>query len=303
MSNPITNTLSGENNLFFDLSDRARFRFSGEDRERFLQGQVSNDVLQATPEKSIYCAVMSSKGKMNGDGYIYNPGDFLGFDTESHLRQSLQERFEKFIIADDVELHDVTAETCQYHLLITADQAAQLSLPLVESNRIGIDGYDLFLPSSQRAAIFDQLCAQFIEGDRALYEVIRIEHGIAAYGADMGEDTIPNEAGLEARAISYHKGCYIGQEVISRIKSVGRVNWTWSGFIIDAPAPFQGEIKIFQGEKEVGEITSSCHSPRLNEIISLGYLRREFAKTGETYITDTGIQATVTPLPFVKNHL
>jgi len=290
--------------IFFDLTSRARFSFTGSDRERFLQGQVSNDVRMANPKNAIYCAVMSSKGKMNGDGFIHKSHDSIIFDTELSLRDSLKERFERFIIADDVELQDTTDETCQFHLLVPESQLSGLHLPLVESARLGIRGYDFFAPAVSRNALLEQFAAAGLtHGDETLYEITRIEQGIARYGQDMEEDTIPNEAGLETRAISYHKGCYIGQEVISRIKSVGRVNWSWNGFLIDSPTPLPTDTKIVIEEKEIGLITSSCYSKTLSRMIGLGYLRRGHENAGMKYLTQSNIKVEVTPLPFIKETL
>ncbi len=288
--------------VFFDLTDlRAQLEFHGADRQRFLQGQVSNDVRLATSTQSVYCAVMSSKGKMNGDGFIHDGGNFLAFDTESNLRDPLRERFERFIIADDVEIQDVTGQKCLIHLIGGESKWHGFGLPLVESWRTGVKGHDIFAPATAKGEILSRLSsAQIARGENGLFETLRIEQGIARYGVDMDEDTIPNEAGLESRAISYHKGCYIGQEVISRIKSVGRVNWCWSGFDIDRDSPLTAESKIILNEKEIGFITSSCYSETLSRVIGLGYLRRGHENEGQKYTTDGGVTVTVARLPFIR---
>ncbi|MDK3161877.1 glycine cleavage T C-terminal barrel domain-containing protein [Kamptonema cortianum] len=282
--------------IYFDLSARARFEFRGGDRERFLQGQVSNDIRQATATRSVYCAVMSSKGKMNGDGFVHDAGNAYIFDTEGDLRDTLKERFDRFIIADDVELVDVTEETALFHVIGAGEKFTG-----IESNRFGLPGVDIFAPLPEAPARREQFAqAGVAVGTAEFAEILRIERGIARYGADMDEDTIPNEAGLENRAISYHKGCYIGQEVISRIKSVGRVNWLWSGFFLDRAPEKPGADRILLDEKEIGTITSACYSPSLSRWIGLGALRRGHEKIGTPHTTQNGLTATVASLPFIQ---
>ncbi|MDX2227857.1 MAG: glycine cleavage T C-terminal barrel domain-containing protein [Verrucomicrobiae bacterium] len=290
--------------LFFDLSQRVRLRFSGGDRQRFLQGQVSNDVRQATGDQSVYAAVMNAKGKMSGDGFIHDTGQAYLLDSEPELRQSLFERFDRFLIADDVLLEDVTDSTAQFHLLARDPAAfcaklAGRGLTAVRADRLGLAGLDVFCPSAEKADFRDLLTAHFAEGSGADYEQLRMEQGIPRYGTDMGEDTIPNEAGLEARAISYHKGCYIGQEVISRIKSVGRVNWSWAGFELENASAPAGEMRLTVGEAESGMITRTLFSTHLQKRIALGYVKRDYSAVGTRMESPVGPVTTV-PLPFVK---
>ena len=243
---------------------------------------------------------MSAKGKMSGDGFIHEIDGGYMFDGEPDFRDALQARFDRYIIADDVVLTDVTDETCQFHVVGPALPSSSLAhLNPVSSNRLGIPGFDIFVSSAQKDEVAQILKSTYATGTASDFEQIRIEQGYPRYGVDMSEDTIPHEAGLEERAISYHKGCYIGQEVISRIKSVGKVNWVWSGFLTDGTEVPTGEAKIMLDDREVAIITTWMRSPSLEKVIALGYVKREYTTQG-TVFTHQGMNLTLTPLPFIK---
>jgi len=171
-------------------------------------------------------------------------------------------------------------------------------------------GFDLFVPTASLGAVADKLiaAAQAV-GGRACggtaFEIARIEAGIPRFGADMDETNIPLECGIEARAVSYHKGCYIGQEVINRIHSIGHVNRELRGLrLADEPKnpPAKGD-KLFHAGKEVGHVTSAIHSPTLNANLALGYVRREANAVGTELCLRTGDgerETTIVELPFVK---
>ncbi len=171
-------------------------------------------------------------------------------------------------------------------------------------------GFDLFVPTASLGAVADKLiaAAKSVGGCACgwtAFEIARIEAGIPRFGADMDETNLPLECGIEARAVSYHKGCYIGQEVINRIHSIGHVNRELRGLrLAEEPQtlPAKGD-KLFHAGKEVGHITSAMHSPPLNATIALGYVRREANAVGTELLLRTGDSeraATIVALPFVK---
>jgi folate-binding protein YgfZ len=253
-------------------------------------------------------------------------------DFEPGLTQRITERLEKFIIADDVRVVDVAP---QYGLLSVqgpkADAVASslglpISLPtkpmnfgttkdptlgelyLVNHPRLGSVGFDLFVPAPALAAVMDKLAA----GARATggrpcgweaWEIARIEAGIPRFGADMDESNLAPEAGIEALAISYSKGCYIGQEVISRIRTYGQVTKALRGLRLAdemATLPAKGD-KLYHGGKEAGYITSATASPALKANIALGYVRKEANGIGTTLTLRTAggeTPARVVELPF-----
>jgi len=294
-----------------DLSFRSRICLVGADRKKFLHGQVTNDVNGLQPGEGCYAALITAKGKMQSDLYIFCLENELLLDFEPALARIVTERLDKFIIADDVQIVDAGPH---YGLLSVQGPKAvevirKLELdftfserPLAFSSiknemlgevylmnhpRIGVAGYDLFIPTHAMGAVADKLIAAAKEaGGRAggwnALEMARIEAGIPRFGQDMDETNLPPEAGLDARAISYTKGCYIGQEVIARIRTYGQVAKALRGLRLAddlKSLPTKGD-KLFKGEKEVGYITSATASPALNANVALGYIRREANQIG-----------------------
>ena len=315
-----------------DLTCRSRICLTGADRTRFLHGQVTNDVNQLKPGQGCYAALVTAKGKIESDFNIFCLENELLLDFEPGLAQHVIARFEKFIIADDVQVIDVSAD---YGLLslqgpssaaVLNEFAPSLMLPAsplsftkfddsgqesycMNVSRVGLPGFDLFRPmagiadSLQKLRIIAEKHHGRLCGWEAL-EIARIEAGIPRFGKDMDETNLASEAGIEARAISYSKGCYIGQEVISRIRAFGQVAKALRGFRLQSDAtslPAKGD-KILAGDKEVGYITSATRSPILQAGIALGYVRKEHNAEGTQLVVaagDSRIPAQIISLPFV----
>ena len=251
---------------------RTKIKLTGADRVRYLNGQVSNDVRKLTPAASMHACLMTAKGKMCADLFITAAEDHLLVDAEPSLRESLAARLERYIISDDVTLEDVSDSLFLVHILEGAES------PASQSRRYGRPGHDLWLPAGATNPLADSLPPI----DEEMLEILRIEAGVPRWGFELGEETIPVEAGLDRDAIDYHKGCYIGQEVISRIKSIGHVNKELRGFILlDGPPPAPGmRLHLPGGEgREAGWLTSAAHSFGLDRPVALGYLKR--GATGE----------------------
>jgi folate-binding protein YgfZ len=284
-----------------DLSFRGRLCLLGADRLRFLNGQVTNNIKDLAPGQGCYAALVSAKGKLQTDLHVYRLQDELLLDFEPGLSARVTERLEKFIIAEDVQIVDVAPH---YGLLsVQGPKAADLlrrlatPLPLPDNPmaiakadgeiyvsrlpRLRSDGFDLFVPVASLRPIAGQLAAAgCLCGWQAL-ETARIEDGIPRFGIDMDETNLAPEA-LDSRAISYAKGCYIGQEVIARIRTYGQVAKSLRRLRIDGdlkelPAP---GAKLFLGDKEAGYITSSARSPAFQTVIALGYIRRDANNPG-----------------------
>src|ERR1700730_16028408 len=279
--------------MLLDLTDRAKFNVTGKDRVRFLNGQLTNDILSLRPGSAICACALTAKGKLCADLFVAPTKESHFLDAESVLRESLAARLEKYIIADDVTLEDVTDAFGLFHLLDPLPAGGGVAPPgsrrwaeepdtlLVASNRFGIPGIDFWFPANQAAVLQEKLQQSPIDSQAA--ENLRIEQGIARWGKELSEDVIPNEAGLDKRAINYTKGCYLGQEVISRIKSVGHVNRQLCGLLPDDGIALQIGDKLFaEGEsmKEIGYITSIGRSRSQDRAIALGYVRRAFAAPG-----------------------
>jgi len=316
-----------------DLSFRSRICLTGGDRIRFLHGQVTNDVKALRDGEGCYAALITAKGKMQSDLNVYRLPDELLLDFEPGLTPAICQRLEKYVIADDVQLTDVgplygllSVQGPQGGAVASAlAQGAELpdkpfgfvkvtpptigEIYLVNRPRLNTSGFDLFVPAAGLEAAANRLfgAARTVAGSPCGWEALeisRIEAGIPRFGADMDETNIPLEAGLEGRAVSFSKGCYIGQEVISRIHTYGQVAKSLRGLrLVDAitPLPARGD-KLFIAEKEVGYITSATHSPTLSADIALGYVRREVHHSGaELTVRTSGgdARALVVDLPFV----
>jgi folate-binding protein YgfZ len=239
----------------------------GADRVAFLQGQCTNDIQKLVAGQSCYVAFLTAKGKMRGEGEVICLPDAFLLETSLGLSPSL----EKFIITEDVAVKDVSASLSEWLMV----GGAEVNLPA--------DAVTFAHPLGTGVISREPLTATL--SVEAL-ETRRVEAAVPKWGADMDENTIPNEAGLERRAMSYDKGCYIGQETIARIKTYGHVNRQLVQLAIESqagtpapPMPARGE-KIFAGEREVGQVTSVAYSARLGKLLALGYVRREFVKTG-----------------------
>jgi folate-binding protein YgfZ len=291
-----------------DLSDRVILRFSGHDRVRYLNGQVSNDVRKLSPGSAMYACVMTAKGRMSGDVYVTAMPDLLQVDADPILADSLPIRFERYIIADDVTLDDVSGSFGLLHV-IGGDETALRSegIATAVSIRYGLSGVDLTGPIRAIAARFREIADKLPVIDDSMAEIFRIEAGIPRWGYELTEDTIPVEAGLQHTAISYEKGCYIGQEVISRLKSIGHVNRILCGLV-----PADGKTGLVAGyilydsetsEKPVGSVTSGAFSFDLDVPVALGYLKRDI-KTAGLIVRDANgadvCEAHVHQLPFVS---
>jgi tRNA-modifying protein YgfZ len=289
-----------------DLADRLKLLFTGADRARYLNGQVTANVASAKTPSVFPACVTTAKGKLCGDVMVsVGPGGIL-LDADPTLAESLPARMEKYIIADDVAVEDATEKVAIIHLVgMPLEAIPEIARPsLVASNRFGVAGWDLFPPFRQDLSKFwDPLAAAFPVLTPEILEIIRTEHGVPHWGAELTPDTLPAEAGLDRTHIDFHKGCYIGQEVISRIKSVGHVNRQLSGFISTNGSLLAAPARIFtadQPEKDWGQLTSATWSFALDQSIALGYLRRGAPVEG---LLATSEDAPDAPVPIVPHTL
>lgn len=264
-----------------DLSSRAKWRLSGSDRIRYLNGQVTQDVRTAKSTAALYACVTNLKGKIEADIFIHAApdGESLLLDADASLRESLGMRLEKYIIADDAVLEDVTDEWQLWHLL-GSQQPPEGGHSLANNLRYGLPGTDVWLPASTDASALTTLSPEEAE-------TLRIVQKVPAYPHELNADTFPQEAGLEGAAMSFNKGCYIGQEILSRIKTTGKmprqlIAWTSES---DLPA---GEVIVDDMGKEIGHVTSRAWHPEKKIFSGLAYLRQTSASTGGPWKTASG---------------
>jgi folate-binding protein YgfZ len=291
----------------FDLSSRVKLRVTGTNRVRFLNGQITNDVRKATDSVAIEACILSAKGKMNGHVFVSSAPDCFFIDADPDLRGALSARLERYVIADDVQIEDVSDRLSIFHVLAQSAPSLKDVERFVRARRFVEPGWDVWIESTLHDSALQHLSSTFSPVDAPSAEVFRIEQGIPLWGRELTEEIIPVEANLEARAIDYEKGCYIGQEVISRIKMSGQTNKRLCGLVSSSDAPLSVGMRIAtpaEKDKEVGWTTSSAKSERLGKEIGLGFVKRGFNSVGTKLEaiapggSGEGLEIEIVSLPF-----
>jgi folate-binding protein YgfZ len=286
-----------------DRSDRGKLALTGPDAKTFLHGQVTNDIEALSPGHGCYAAFLTHKGKMLGDLRVFDVGDELLLDCERVALQELFNMIRRYKLGADVELHKRTLELALFSVI--GPDAPRLAGPDEHDNaRVELGGVpalavttdvgtDIFCAAADREAV--RAALDFPDGDEAAAEVVRVERGRPRFGVDIDDSVIPQEAGLNERAVSFTKGCYVGQETVARLYYRGKPNRRLLGLKLSAPAPSGSELRL--GEKVVGRLGSSVESPALGPI-GLALVRRE-AAPGDTVDVD-GVSALIVDVPFAR---
>ena len=305
----MTPPLQIKQDAFLDFSGRTKLRVTGNDRLRFLNGQVTNDVRKAGEAVAVEACVLNAKGKMNAHIFVSAAPDCFWLDADRELREALPVRLERYVIADDVQIENVTDRLSVFHVLSRA--APNLSdCRIVSLRRFAEPGWDIWADAAAHDDVSQQLSSAFDHLDPATAEIMRIEEGIPRWGRELTEEIIPIEANLEESTVNYEKGCYIGQEVISRIKMSGQTNKRLCGLISLDGVPLQAGMRLASARekgKEAGWITSATRSEKIGKEIALGYVKRGFNNPGgkldalvpENSGAAAAIPMEVVPLPFL----
>lgn len=318
-----------------DLSFRGRLCLTGADRVRFLHGQVTNDVLKLKTGEGCYAALVTNKGKLQSDANIYALAQELLLDFEPGLTRVITERLDHYIVADDVQIIDVVPHYALMSIQgprsteVLAKLGLGLELPtqplaiahladpalgdlyFARHARTSTAGYDCFIPTAAAAMVFDKLALAVREVDGRIVgtdalDLGRFEAGIPRFGVDMDETNLPPEAGIEERAISYSKGCYIGQEVIARIRTYGQVAKALRRLHLPDgmnPLPVKGD-KLFRDGRELGYVTSARFCPAFNANLAFAYVRREANAPGNSLTLRCGtseVSVDVQPLKWTPS--
>jgi folate-binding protein YgfZ len=283
-----------------DRSDRAKLLVRGSDVADFLQGQVSNDVEALEPGRGCYAVILTHKGKLRTDLRILRGEDWWWIDTEAIGHRVVTHTIQTYSLGRDVRFEDVTDERAILSLVGPRSRERLDAAPGLEELSFVEGAHGLYAatdlgvdvvtddPDAARAA----LDVEEVSADAA--ECVRIESGRPRLGFDMDAETMPQEAGINARAVSFTKGCYVGQETVARLHYRGKPNRTLRGLRLSVPVERGEEIRL--GEKVVGRVGSACVSPALGPI-ALALVRRE-AATGDTVEVGAGAEAEVVELPF-----
>jgi folate-binding protein YgfZ len=260
-----------------DLSARAKWRLSGSDRVRYLNGQVTQDVRQANASSALHACVTNVKGKIEADIFIHVMGDSLILDAPESLRESLSRRLERYIIADDAELEDITEEWKIWHCFGNmAQESANVDTKaghrILSSRRLGLSGNDVWFPISENTP---KLPISLMKAEDA--ECFRILQKIPIYPNELNSETFPQEAGLEKETMSYTKGCYIGQEILSRIKTTGKMPREMIVWQSNGSELIRNGASLSLAGKIIGTITSQTMHPLSETTVGIGFIRQGMA--------------------------
>ena len=311
-----------------DRSGRGRVLVSGTDRASYLQGLLTNDIAALRAGMGCYAAYLTPQGRMISDMYLYELGDAMLVALPRHVKDAVLAKLDRFIFTEDASVRDVTDTLASVAVVGPAASEAMNAVfgnaagnqmralnehgnartdfegTLAIVTRVtdtGVPGFEIYVEQVKSASLQARLdAAGMVPVDADTADALRIEAGVPVFGRDMDEETIPLEAGIEGRAISFTKGCYVGQEVIVRVlhRGHGRIARKLVGLTIDGEGvPPPGAV-VTAGDREAGHVTSSTLSPSLAKPIALAYLQRDFLAPG-TFVAIDGARAVVTELPFV----
>jgi folate-binding protein YgfZ len=286
-----------------ERADRGKLLLRGSEAADFLQGQVTNDVEALAPGQGCYAALLNHKGKLRTDLRLLRGRDWIWLDTEAIGTRALSYTVETYSLGRDVQWEDVTADRSILSLIGPAARARLDVEPPAEEHGFVEGEHGLYVATDLGV---DVICnagdADDVRAALGVHEVpveaaecVRIESGRPRLGYDMDGDTMPQEAGINERAVSFSKGCYVGQETVARLHYKGKPNRHLRGLALSAPADRGAELRL--GDRVVGRVGSVCVSPTLGPI-ALGLVRRE-ASPGDTLaVGDGDVSAEVVQLPF-----
>ncbi|HTS36048.1 MAG TPA: hypothetical protein VMH04_10275 [Candidatus Solibacter sp.] len=304
----------------YDLGYRAKIQLTGSDRVRWLNGMVTNNIRDLAAAHGVYAFLLNPQGHILGDLYAYNRGDSILIDTDQSQREKILATFDHYIIMDDVEVADLSGKMTAIGVAGPRSREAMAATGikvgyleplqlqattwsggeccLVRAEDEGVPRFEIWIDSGNVRPLWDALIGAGAThiGSEAL-ELLRIASGIPQYGVDIRERDLPQET-EQARALNFNKGCYIGQEIVERIRSRGAVHRKFTGFVAEGKVQFAADMRIVSGEKEVGEVTSAASLTLggAEKTIALGYIRREAGVPGSE-VSIAGINAIVAPLP------
>jgi folate-binding protein YgfZ len=303
-----------------DLSSRVKIVLTGGDRVRWLNGMVTNNMRDLAQGQGIYAFLLNPQGHILGDLYAYNRGDSIMIDSDQSQSEKLLATFDHYIIMDDVEvanlsdklaaigiagpkaaevLHAAGFEMSKLEPLQFVDMTwRNIAITVVRGDNPSVESYELWLSHGQVTLLGDALTqAGATQVGTTALELLRIAAGIPRYGQDIRERDLPQET-EQPRALHFSKGCYIGQEIVERIRSRGNVHRKFTGFEVHGSLPAVG-TKLQTNGRDVGEITSAASLPLGGgeRLVALGYIRREIATPGKQFQVDS-TQLSIAALPF-----
>ncbi|HEX4771814.1 MAG TPA: hypothetical protein VH351_13335 [Bryobacteraceae bacterium] len=289
--------------------DRAEIRVTGEDRARLLHAMSTNNIRELAASEGLYSFFLNSQGRILADAYIWNSGEFFLLDTEPELGQKLYDHLDKYIIADDAYLHDETQGWKVFGVEgpNSLERAAKAGLPvpavqngltqfeggiLLRAATTGSHGLRILVPITTQIAALDQLLETVPQATAEEARVVRLENGIPRYGEEISERYLVQETGL-TEAVHPNKGCYLGQEIVERVRSRAQVHRHLKHLRIEGTTVPVAGTKLQSPEgKDVAEIVSAVYSPAWKTVASFGYVRTD-ALSGDVAMTVAGTEPPV----------
>jgi len=271
---------------WLDLSARGKIKLTGEDRARLLHAMTTNHIQQLTPGSGCYAFFLNDKGRVIADANVLCRPDHFLLDVEPETREPLYQHLDRFIIADDVTLEDATDSIAT--IAVEGPQATEVlqraGAPIPEAdystvdwndaviarvNATGDGGFFIFVPIAEKPGLIARLEAAGAEAaDAEAARVVRIEHGKPRYGEDISERFLAQEAN-QPHALHFSKGCYLGQEIVERVRSRGQIHRVLKPLVLEITEPPAPGTKFENGT----EITSAAYSPALGKVVALAYVR------------------------------
>jgi folate-binding protein YgfZ len=293
-----------------DLSGRGKIRATGEDRARLLHAMTTQHVQQLTPGQGCYAFFLNAQGRILGDVNLFCAEDHFLLDTEPETREKLFEHLDRYIIADDVTLEDITGELATVSIEGPNAEAvlAKLGAPVPQSkyetaswgdrtiarvDSTGAGGFFIFLPAGETRNLAAALASSgAIEASPEAARVTRIENGRPRYGEEITERYLVQETD-QLHAVHFNKGCYLGQEIVERVRSRAQIHRVLRRLEMDTSSPPAPGTRLKSGDTDAAEIVSSAFSPRLSRTVAMAYVRVAFARAG-TEIGSGDLRARVT---------
>jgi tRNA-modifying protein YgfZ len=283
---------------WIDLSARGKIKLTGEDRARLLHAMTTNHIQQLTPGSGCYAFFLNDKGRVLADANVLCRPDYFLLDVEPETRQPLYQHLDRFIIADDVTVDDATDAVAT--IAVEGPQAPEVlqraGTPLPDAeystvewgnavvarlNSTGSPGFFIFVPAAEKAALISRLEAAGAEpADAEAARVVRLEHGKPRYSEDISDRFLAQEAN-QPHALHFSKGCYLGQEIVERVRSRGQIHRVLMPLILETTQPPAPGAKLEFGGAGAAEITSAAYSPALGKVVALAYVRTEHARPHE----------------------
>ncbi len=298
-----------ESAAWLDVSGRGKIRATGEDRLRFLHAMSTQPVEELQPGQGTYAFFLNPQGQIQADAHLYVAADHVLMETEPETVETLVRHLERFIIMDDVALENVTASLAALalegpraddiagsffgELPAEADAGREAKGVLIVRNSLtGEPGLRLVAPATSSAGLAERIeSAGGVAAAAEDFRVVRVENQVPRFGEDFFDTNLPQET-QRLEAVSFTKGCYIGQEIVERVRSRGQVNRLLAGVELETDtAPAAGSAVMFENE-EVGRLTSPVYSPKLRRVVGFSILRRQAATAGST-ITVQGVRGRV----------